>query len=275
MKKMIFTLSMLIALVLGAQAQVQFDVTYDQETERYTVHFVSQSTWSFPNNITGGAQVTIKTPASQFEVTDLQSLIPNVEWEDNAKVYAPEEAPQFDYISFGLATGGTDLIPYNEGEATAIFSFRNNLGCTGEIFLLSNDDPFYPPNSMSANVGNSLSTLGGGESYAGNLSGEGISCAAVTTDVDVAELPELGAFSAYPNPATDFVQVEFDWQETAGEATIKVWDLQGKDIQQSETVLVQGENRVRINVSNLSGGTYLVGVSANGQLYRAGKIVRK
>ena len=122
--------------------------------------------WNFPQNITSTAQVTLRVPTGGFVVSNLQSEIAALSWSQNSRQDAPAEAPQYDYISFGLNNFGTQAIPYVAGQKVPLFSFENTGACTGNLVeLIDNDtDPFLPPNSMNANVGQQLTVSGWGSS---------------------------------------------------------------------------------------------------------------
>lgn len=137
----------------------------EQDTDgTYRVSLLSDTTWSFPLNITASMQVTIKVPTGGFSLNNLTSLISGVSFSVASIYAAPPEDPAHDYISIILNSPGTSAITYNEGQKKPLFSFRNNGDCTGgEVSLMDNDtDPFAPPNSQNANVGQQLTVAGYG-----------------------------------------------------------------------------------------------------------------
>ena len=95
--------------------QVSFELQWLEDTEVYQVAVVSEATYSAPQNMVSTAQITLKVPNANFEMTDFQNLIPGVEFELNSITSSPSEAPDFDYLSFGLTTFGAK-IPLFEGE---------------------------------------------------------------------------------------------------------------------------------------------------------------
>lgn len=142
--------------------QVNFKVEILPDGQTYQVLFLPDTTWTPPDNITSTSQVTILAPSGGFEVDNVMALLPATAWSANSHFPSPSENPGFDYISFGLSSLGTSGISYNAGEEVPVFSFQNVGQCTGAVELMENDDPFFPPNSLQANVGNQLATLGGG-----------------------------------------------------------------------------------------------------------------
>ena len=161
----------IIAFICNVSAQVQFKLVLLEEGETYQVSMIPEKSWQHPYNITSTAQVTVKVPTNSFEVRDLTSLQVGVEWQDNSRSDAPNEAPAVDYISFGLGTLGTVDFSYEAGVEVPLFQFKNALPCQGSVSLMDNsEDPFMAPNSRRANVGNSITIFGArGEAYKGNV----------------------------------------------------------------------------------------------------------
>ncbi len=78
------------------------------------------------------------------------------------------------------------------------------------------------------------------------------------------------ALSIYPNPATDFITVEGNFE---GKATVKLISLLGQEIQGFEGELSAG-NSLRIPTEGLAKGTYLVVVSKEGTTHAEPVVVR-
>ncbi len=133
----------------------------------YQVSLIPHTTWIGKDAITASAQVTIKVGTSQsyndlFTITDLTMLLPGVNWSQNSRYNAPDEEPDFDYISFGLDSKGTNNIPYFKGDTVPLFKFKNHGICNGDnVFLMARKgDNFEWPNKLNANVGQQLSVKG-------------------------------------------------------------------------------------------------------------------
>ncbi len=126
---------------------------------RYQVVLLSDVTYPSPTNITSNLQVSIKAPTGGLVIEDFQSEVPGVNFTVGNPYVAPTEAPDQDYFTISLATLPTSDINYIMGNRLPLFSFANAGGCGagGTIDLIENDvDPFFPPNSQSANVGQQL-----------------------------------------------------------------------------------------------------------------------
>jgi hypothetical protein len=250
----------LLFFSFSISAQVKFKISYNQDTERYTVSVVPQTSYFTPQNITGTGQVTIKVPTNEFFPVDIESSLAGMNWDANSRNDSPAEAPDFDYISFGLSVSqGLAYPDYKQGEELPLFSFQNSFGCAGKIYLVDNDaDPFMPPNSQMANVGNSLTILGaGGDAYGGIVAGGVCDCndAGVTS---VEEEAGLQSHRIFPNPATEFVNLEINWVGEKADATLQVVDATGKQVMANKLSIQKGANRQKLNVNNLAAGKYFV-----------------
>ncbi len=159
-------LAVIMAVSLDAQVRFQLELLPDDAT--YRVSMVPEVTWVFPQNLTASSQVTIRVPHTSapygFVVGSLQSMQPGTEWDDNVRINAPMEAPQWDYISFSLISGATSAFNYTANTAIPLFEFKNEaVSCLGEVEIIDNEtDPFLPPNSLGANIAHSITTIGGG-----------------------------------------------------------------------------------------------------------------
>jgi Bacterial Ig-like domain len=147
----------------------------------YTVSLISHTDWSGTDAIVGTAQVTIKVGTAfpinggsipnttdVFTVTDLTMLVPGVNWTLNSRYNSPNEDPWFDYLSFGMTTYGSNLVPFVNGDTVPLFRFKNT-GICNDLLTTGGDsvrlmpivgDPFAWPNQLNANVGQQLSVSG-------------------------------------------------------------------------------------------------------------------
>ena len=251
--------AVLLLLSSASIAQVQFKISFSQETERYTVSVVPTATYVSPQNITGTGQVTIKVPTNNFDPVDIEDYLTGMHWEANARNNSPSESPDYDYISFGLNIQGIAYPDYVAGEELPLFSFQNAYGCNGAITLVDNfADEFMPPNSQNANIGNALTILGaGGEAYAG-IAGSAVCNCDPNAVLSAKEEIGLASYTIFPNPASDFVNVKIDWKGDASDADIQIVDATGKQVLSAPTSIANGKNLQKIKVSDLAPGSYWV-----------------
>jgi len=132
-----------------ANTNCLYTMVLDAADGKFTISVIPTMTIPVPQNTTPTALFSIKVPTGTFEVTNFESLIGGANFEVSGRTDAPAEAPEFDYISFGLASLGTRTIEYTAGEKLALFSFENGGDCTGnQVFLVDNfTDPFFDNDS--------------------------------------------------------------------------------------------------------------------------------
>ena len=172
-------IALISLLLMGwgvAVGQVKFGIELLSDQSTYLVSLRSDTTIASAISITGSVQITIRVPHGEapnnFTVGNITNLQPNTSWQDNVHIYAPTEAPNWDYISFALLSLGTSSLSYNQGVTIPLFSFTNEAAsCVGNIELIDTEnDPFLPPNSYNANIGHSIVVfgMGYGNAYRGN-----------------------------------------------------------------------------------------------------------
>jgi len=252
---------------VNASAQVQFKLIFDDTNQRYVFSIISDATFYMPDNLTGTGQMTIKVPSGAFEVANVVNLQPGMIWEPNSRSDSPVEDPEFDYISFGLTNAGAAAVEYVEGKEIPLFTFQNELGCTGAISLIDNDlDPFMPPNSRRANVGNQLTIFGAkGDAYIGNATEMTADCAPPIVVETEEEAPVATTeISLYPNPTVDQINVKVDWEKREDRAMLKIMDAAGRIVYSEPLTLNEGSNTYQINVSQLPGGSYFIDLNGKG-----------
>ncbi len=267
----LFLLLVFLLTSFSVSAQFEFKIDFDFDTERYTVSVIPQATYPEPQNITGDGQITIKVPTNQFIPVDIESQLEGMTWEVNSRVDAPEEAPDHDYVSFALQINGLAQPNYQEGVELKLFSFQNAYGCTADpavpgsglvSIVDNNNDPFMPPNSANANVGNALPVLafsqtGGGDGFAGLYNGGAVSCDPANPTSTAEELGFSG-FSVFPNPVVEMANLEIQWEGEAQDAAIQMVDAAGKLVMQQPVSIASGKNTKRLEVGSYPAGSYFL-----------------
>jgi hypothetical protein len=92
----------------------------------------------------------------------------------------------------------------------------------------------------------------------------------IVTSIDENPLLEF-SITAYPNPTSDLVTIDFPSSEGHGNVKIIVTDLSGKVLQTSE----MQSDLEQINFSSYANGTYLITVSQNNQSVKSFQIIKK
>jgi len=84
-------------------------------------------------------------------------------------------------------------------------------------------------------------------------------------------LKSLGAdgladdLSIFPNPANESINVAFNLDEST-EVFVTIMDVQGRVVEQQRSASVAGFNQVQVGTAQLEAGTYILTVTANGQM---------
>ncbi|WP_019987195.1 Ig-like domain-containing protein [Rudanella lutea] len=153
---------------------VDYQVTYDRVTDRYTAFVVPRYSTPNANNMGanergGTAQFTLKVPASfsLTEITDVRGV-----WDKAPLRLGPGNAnqdwtgsgldPAVNYYVIGKSASETNYGPFVDGTPVALFTFRGN-GCFGAISPLEAGNPFIvqADNRFSLNVANSFYSVSG------------------------------------------------------------------------------------------------------------------
>jgi hypothetical protein len=72
-------------------------------------------------------------------------------------------------------------------------------------------------------------------------------------------------FNVFPNPSTDFVNVEFEAKNS--EYIVSVIDITGKIVKSNSYNNLSGATTVKVDLNDLKSGNYLIGLSTNGESF--------
>ena len=87
---------------------------------------------------------------------------------------------------------------------------------------------------------------------------------------DVEEVSAQNVISAYPTPATDIINFDYN---VNGRAMVVIYNMMGQEVMRNE---IAGQNgTLSMNVSDLSGGVYFYNLVVNGRTEKSSKIVIK
>ena len=78
---------------------------------------------------------------------------------------------------------------------------------------------------------------------------------------------------AYPVPAKDVVNFDYNFTSSANEAYVAIYSMTGQEVMRSEINALQG--KVSLNVSDLADGVYFYSLIVNGQTKKSSKLVIK
>lgn len=169
-------------VALGGQI-LEYKLAMAEDGETYEVWMKPSAAPKPDISLTG--QVTLKVPTeTAFKAIEVASAVSGADWVEASRVNAPEEAPDFDYISFsfvGLQGNSAHNYKWVEGEEKLVFTFKNESGCIDGVSIMPNDDPFNTTegNSANTNPGNQFTNLGWGSVSENNFKsvyGDAVSC---------------------------------------------------------------------------------------------------
>ncbi|QTR50404.1 cadherin [Candidatus Thiothrix anitrata] len=178
----VITFSALAVASVNATAAVKFRVGFDAASNQYAVYMTPDSVPS-PDMLLS-AQVTLVVPhatdAKRFNVENISSNIPGINWVDHSRVDAPKENQAADYISLGYYFSGTKVSPFGwvAGQEKQILTFTSTQGCVAGVKLIDSKDAFNQlPNSAGTNPGNDFLNIGWKmtNAYIGNY-GDAVTC---------------------------------------------------------------------------------------------------
>ena len=87
---------------------------------------------------------------------------------------------------------------------------------------------------------------------------------------DVEEIASQNTISAYPTPATDIINFDYN---VDGNAMVVIYNMMGQEVMRNE---IAGQNgTLSMNVSDLSGGVYFYSLVINGKTEKSSKIIVK
>lgn len=92
-----------------------------------------------------------------------------------------------------------------------------------------------------------------------------------TDGIDEAILNKISISDIYPNPATNFVNIDYDMPSEVDEASVKIVNLLGSVVKEQQ--INTGYNKTRMNVSELNGGIYFYSLTINGEIYSTKKLI--
>jgi len=76
---------------------------------------------------------------------------------------------------------------------------------------------------------------------------------------------------AYPNPASNFITLDYQLTSKVSTASIKIFNVLGSTVKKAD--LVNNNGKLKMNVSDLDNGIYFYSVFINGEIYTSKKLI--
>ncbi|MFQ5447186.1 MAG: hypothetical protein ACE5FF_09640 [Saprospiraceae bacterium] len=240
----LFTALLIALSVSDVSAQLYLTVKPMQAANTYGVYV--QPCGDLPlsgNTITGSGQITLTAPigATFTGITSVRGS-----WLPGTMIGGPSESPGKVYYSVGFLMD-YPAIAYVANMETLLFTVQMGGFVVAQPELIDNvNDPFAQlPNSYGVNPGNDLSVIDIGAeptsfySYAGNYVPDAFDCGGDPQTNDPGSSPfYVGAvkngerldrkwFALMPNPAIDWLQVDFGSQVQDTQGVVRLWNARG------------------------------------------------
>ncbi len=237
-------------------AQVKLNLSYQSETQIYTVSVIPETTYSEPKNMIGSAQIVLRAKFNENFTPIITSRVDGLIWADNSYVDFPADAPEYTYACIALANGPTKKIQFLSDTEVPLFSFKNAGGdCPGLIELISNDDPLVQAVLSSGyNVTQNLPILGArGNAYAGILNGV-VECAVSGSKEFNDQI--IGDVQIAPVPADKRVTIAWQNLDDMRHMEMVITDSRSREVFREKISSFKGENALNVDVSSWSSGMY-------------------
>lgn len=198
----------------------------------YQVSLICTQDWTANPPSAEQGQITIRAAQGELQIANFQAV--SGSWEMDIPIYAPIEAADYDYFSFGLQFP-TNSFNWSLNDETVLFTFENvGSTCTYIEIIENQADPFFPPNSQNANIGNSLNTNNTQifDFYEGNSTFSFVDCVPLDAMVSIGINPVL-CYGDLTDVSVDVIggrepyQVYWQRVPSGGFGTVQVSDYQG------------------------------------------------
>ncbi len=134
-----------------------------EDNGEFTISLLSDTTWNSPFNTVSSAQISIRLPANNYQIDNLQNAISGVTFEESSRISSTIAGETYDFISFTLTTFATTDIPFIKDNQVDLFSFQINGACSADaIHLVGEGSPFSFPDDATNNIASQMTVVGWG-----------------------------------------------------------------------------------------------------------------
>lgn len=92
-------------------------------------------------------------------------------------------------------------------------------------------------------------------------------------DIDENIIRNMTVSNAYPNPASDILNLDFDFPVEVESASVRIVNVLGSVVAQQDINTM--DNKIGLDISNLNDGIYFYSLFINDEVYRTEKIIIK
>jgi hypothetical protein len=237
-------------------------------------------------------QVTIVSPDG-FSYADLSSV--SGEWALENMIIAPPYNPGAQYVTFKLMSNSPAIV-YKPGLETLLFTFKRDCNCPDYLYLYDHD-PFVeaPPTTIQGTDGiaeqakpfelcgfyalgawycgapNTIIALNNnGTATMDNSAGTHTTGQQALFDLPVVTKP--GQCKLSPNPAKNWLTVDFPTAMQQENTLVRILDMQGVSLQ---TYQPGATPALRIELGDLLPGAYLLTIESAGKMLQAERFIKQ
>lgn len=274
MKKLIISMALFGLSFQSMVAQLKLNINLLSDNETYLVSMLAEQTIASPLNRTSNIQVVIDVPSEEsFTAGNIQSLLPEITWVDNAYSDEVNQGNTSNLIAFAMQERSTTALPFVEGVETPLFTFQNmEPGCVGAIRLVDNESAIVQEAiAVGLNFTQNFTVLAlRGNAFSGLLNAEA-DCSIVNTMTS--DLDQIGQVKIYPVPTVEMLNVEWDNTTNQEKIQLNLLDFSGQLHQSFEGNGQKGNQSLQLNLVDYPAGLYQLQFQSEGNLSPTFKFV--
>ena len=100
-----------------------------------------------------------------------------------------------------------------------------------------------------------------------------LQCDGSSPTTGINQIKSISEISVYPNPSNDFVTFNFNLHKQ-GNLEVAIYDLNGRKVTATSSVMSLGSNSVKFDVSNLEAGLYTYQIKSGNEVLTNGKLAK-
>ena len=175
-----------------------------------------------------------------------------VVWNNSTPIYSPNTTTQYLW-DFGDGTTSTNAFPTHTYSGAGTYALCLTVtvppsaldsGCTSSFC-----------DTLKVDANGNIIYKSTGASFTLNV----LNANAISVDENAAT-----EFNIYPNPVSDFIKIDFN-ANVSGTVTTEVLDINGRVILTEVSKSQNGNNQLRLDVSELTGGIYFIRMNLDGE----------
>ena len=217
-------------------------LTYLNSGEGYMLRASQAQTFSYPSYFSSKTSTSL--PEKQKES---RYVLPGYAKNMNAVVALPEGYDQVRFVDAEGTVVGKANGTYVQGKYTAFVTIFGEETTPLKVEIGCDNDFHSTATTINFEADTLLGTL--------------------EEPLTLDEIAFIGAtFTAYPNPVATFVDIAFE-SKTTTTAEVVLYSMQMKRVRQEDIAVQEGDNKLRIPMSSLRQGSYIIHLNVEGRVF--------